>query len=118
MRDRVSDRKFLLQKKVENRIETAIPEKFRSGYAMVCYGGVGNVSYRNAFILSRVQNEILRELIAEPGAALDAITDDSWPAVLDTLAEAVSIDAAEKLIDERLVPLQRELGVDLSTVSH
>ena len=55
MRDRVSDRKFLLQKKVENRIENAIPEKFRSGYAMVCYGGIGNVSYRNAHTLSRVQ---------------------------------------------------------------
>lgn len=25
------------------------------GYAMVCYGGAGNVSYRNAYILSRVQ---------------------------------------------------------------
>ena len=59
MRDRVSDRKFLLQKKVENRIENAIPEKFRSGYAMVCYGGVGNVSYRNAHTLSRVQVSIL-----------------------------------------------------------
>lgn len=58
MRDRVSDRKFLLQKKVENRIENAIPEKFRSGYAMVCYGGVGNVSYRNAYTLSRVQVRI------------------------------------------------------------
>lgn len=55
MRDRVSDRKFLLQKKVENRIENALGDKFRSGYAMVCYGGAGNVSYRNAFILSRVQ---------------------------------------------------------------
>lgn len=64
------------------------------------------------------QNEILRELIAEASATLDAITDDSWPAVLDTLAEEISMDAAEKLIDTRLVPLQRELGVDLSTVSH
>jgi len=118
MRDRVSDRKFLLQKKVENRIENAIPEKFRSGYAMVCYGGIGNVSYRNAHTLSRVQNEILRELIAEAGAQLDAITDDSWPSVLDTLAESISMDAAEKLVDARVVPLQRELGVDLSTVSH
>lgn len=51
----MSDRKFLLQKKVENRIENALGHKFRSGYAMVCYGGAGNVTYRNAFILSRVQ---------------------------------------------------------------
>lgn len=118
MRDRVSDRKFLLQKKVENRIENALGGKFRSGYAMVCYGGAGNVSYRNAFILSRVQNEILHELIADGCAKLDAITDDSWPAVLDALAEAVSLDEAEKMIDERLVPLQRKLGVDITTVSH
>lgn len=59
MRDRVSDRKFLLQKKVENRIENALGHKFRSGYAMVCYGGAGNVTYRNAFILSRVQVHIV-----------------------------------------------------------
>ena len=64
------------------------------------------------------QNEILRELIAEAGAQLDAITDDSWPSVLDTLAQSISMDAAEKLVDARVVPLQRELGVDLSTVSH
>lgn len=51
----MSDRKFLLQKKVENRIENVLGHKFRSGYAMVCYGGAGNVTYRNAFILSRVQ---------------------------------------------------------------
>ncbi len=49
---------------------------------------------------------------------LDAITDDSWPAVLDTLAAGISMDAAEKLIDARLVPLQQKLAVDLSTVSH
>lgn len=55
MRDRVSDRSFLLQKRLENRIENAFPEKFRSRYAMVCYGGAGNVTYRNAFDLGKVQ---------------------------------------------------------------
>jgi hypothetical protein len=38
--------------------------------------------------------------------------------VLDTLAEGISLERAEELIDARLVPLQRELQVDLSTVSH
>lgn len=65
-----------------------------------------------------MQNEILRELIADASATLDAITDDSWPQVLDSLAEGVSLERAEQLIDARLVPLQRELQVDLSTVSH
>lgn len=55
MRDRVADRTFLLQKRVENRIENALAEKFRSRYAMVCYGGSGNVTYRNAFILGEIQ---------------------------------------------------------------
>lgn len=64
------------------------------------------------------QNAILQELIADAAAQLEAIADDSWPSVLDTLAAEVSLEAAEKLIDERLVPLQRQLGVDLSTVSH
>ena len=54
----------------------------------------------------------------EAGAALDAITDDSWSAALDTLAEGVSMELAEKLIDERLVSKQQELQVDLSTVTH
>jgi hypothetical protein len=56
MRDRVSDRMFLLQKRIENRIENAIPHKFRSAYAMICYGGgSGNVTYRNALVLGKVQ---------------------------------------------------------------
>lgn len=55
MSDRVGDRSFLLQKKVENRIEKCMEHKFRSGYAMICYGGAGNVSYRNAYALSRIQ---------------------------------------------------------------
>lgn len=57
MRDRVADRSFLLQKRVENRIEQSLGHKFRSGYAMVCYGGTGEgqVTYHMAQQLSRVQ---------------------------------------------------------------
>jgi hypothetical protein len=55
MSDKVSSRTFLLQKRVEHRIENLFTSKFRSGYAMVCYGGAGNVTYRNAWLLSRVQ---------------------------------------------------------------
>ena len=55
MRDLVADRSFLLLKRVENLIENRFGSKFRSRYAMVCYGGDGNVSYRNAFILGKIQ---------------------------------------------------------------
>jgi hypothetical protein len=57
-------------------------------------------------------------LIAEAGAELDAVQDETWPTVLDRLAESISLQKAEALIDAKVVPLQKELGVDLSTVSH
>lgn len=142
MRDRVSDRTFLLQKRLENRIENALPDKFRSRYAMVCYGGAGNVTYRNAFILGKIQvtqllfidaqnasphhhyalhapkSEILKELAADAALELEAIPDDTWGDSIQRLADGISLEAAEKLIDERLAPLQRELGIDLATVTH
>jgi hypothetical protein len=62
MSDHVGDKKFLLQKRIENRIENLLGHKFRSHYAMVTYGGAGNVSYRNAFTLSRVQVSDGRQL--------------------------------------------------------
>jgi hypothetical protein len=77
MRDRVADRKFLLQKKVENRIENALGHKFRSGYAMVCYGGAGNVSYRNAFILSRVQVRFKSNYVAPQGCGVAVLATHS-----------------------------------------
>lgn len=39
MRDRVGDAQFLLNKSVENVLENHFEDKFRSRYAMVCYGG-------------------------------------------------------------------------------
>jgi coenzyme F420-reducing hydrogenase delta subunit len=119
MRDRVADRTFLLQKRVENRIEKAMSHKFRSGYAMVCYGGsgVGEVTYQMALQLSEVQNEILRELIKDLALELEAMPADSdWSAHLDEFAGRVSLTEAERLIDEKVVPLQQQLGIDLSSV--
>lgn len=74
-------------KKIENRLENLFPGKFRSRYAMVCYGGEalshlshdescpnmsddqkqctakeGNVSYANAKELGLVQAQILERL--------------------------------------------------------
>lgn len=120
MRDRVADRTFLLQKRVENRIEKAMSHKFRSGYAMVCYGGsgVGEVTYHNALELSRVQNEILGSLIKDLAAELEALPGDSdWSSHLDDYASRVSLEDAEKLIDEKVVPLHEKYGIDLSTVA-
>jgi hypothetical protein len=119
MRDRVADRTFLLQKRVENRIEKAMSHKFRSGYAMVCYGGsgIGEVTYQMALRLSEVQNEILRELIRDLAAELEAFPADSdWSSHLDEFAGRVSLTEAERLIDEKVVPLQQQFGIDLSSV--
>lgn len=120
MRDRVADRTFLLQKRVENRIEKALSHKFRSGYAMVCYGGsgVGEVTYNMALQLSQVQNQILGELIRDLAVELEALPADSdWSSFLDEFAGRVSLEDAERLIDARVVPLQRQFGIDLSTVA-
>lgn len=68
MRDKTGDVKFQAMKKVENRLENTFPDKFRSRYAMVCYGGDGNVSYANAKALGEVQAKILESLCECIGA--------------------------------------------------
>ena len=70
---------------------------------MVCYGGLGNVSYFAAFELGKVQSTILDELAADP---------------LVRTADDVSLAKAENIIDEKLTPLVRRYRMDLTTVSH
>jgi len=95
-------------KAVENALENSrLGERFRSRYAMVCYGGggVGGVGYAAAQSLGRVQWEINQELatkVSSPEAA----------------AAEVDLELAARLIDEKLAPLQEQLGIDLATVSH
>ena len=72
---------------------------------MVCYGGAGNVTYSAAQKLGRVQWEIVRELAAGVSS-------------VDAAAKELDLARAEALLDQKLAPLQAELGVDLSTVSH
>ncbi len=55
MRATVGDPKFLLMKQVQNRIENQFEESFRSRYAMVCYGGGGNISYAAVRLLRRMR---------------------------------------------------------------
>merc|ERR1712113_448753 len=105
MRDRTGDVKFQALKKLENRIENKFPSKFRSRYAMVCYGGDGNVSYANAKKLGVIQMGILDALCA--GISTSA-----------SLQDQVDFAKAEQLIDSRLVPEQKALSIDLSTVRH
>jgi kynurenine 3-monooxygenase len=118
MRDKVADRCFLLQKRVENIVENQFESKFRSMYAMVVYGGGGNITYENALRLGKVQQVILRDLIEDQVETLYALPEDEWTGQLDEMAEKVSMAVAEHQIDTKLVPLQTELGIDLSTISH
>ena len=114
MRDKVADRCFLLQKRVENLVEKTFETKFRSMYAMVVYGGTGNITYSNALKLGKVQQEILRELIDDQVDELYGLPDEEWTGKLDDMAVKVSMSKAEELIDSRLIPLQQDLEVDLT----
>ena len=122
MRDKTADRKFQAMKRVENMLENKAainPEgrKFRSRYAMVCYGGAGNVSYANAYDLGPVTWEILEELCShmDGDEATGNIRND-----VETQAQIDMVDwtLASKLVDEKLVPELEKLGMDLTTVKH
>jgi len=106
MQASTADALFRLAKATENALENSkLGSRFRSRYAMVCYGGAGNVTYSAAQKLGRVQWEIVRELAAGVSS-------------VDAAAEELDLARAEALLDQKLAPLQAELGVDLSTVSH
>eukprot|EP00747_Dinoflagellata_sp_TGD_P169513 gnl/TRDRNA2_/TRDRNA2_198667_c0_seq1.p1 gnl/TRDRNA2_/TRDRNA2_198667_c0~~gnl/TRDRNA2_/TRDRNA2_198667_c0_seq1.p1 ORF type:complete len:576 (+),score=139.18 gnl/TRDRNA2_/TRDRNA2_198667_c0_seq1:96-1823(+) len=111
MRDKTGDIKFQTMKKIENKLENLFGAKFRSRYAMVCYGGEGNVSYANAKELGLIQWDILDRLC-------EGIGDLSTDELVQAAIEKVDVAQAEKLIDELLVPRQKELSIDLSTVKH
>jgi len=110
MRDKTGDVKFQQLKKVENRLENLYGDVFRSRYAMVCYGGDGNVSYANAQTLGKVQMKMLDNLI-------DVQDGDSEEVIIHK-ASNIDLEKALRLIQDEIVPLQQELGVDLSTVKH
>jgi kynurenine 3-monooxygenase len=111
MRDKTGDVKFQAMKKVENKLENTFPGKFRSRYAMVCYGGEGNISYANAKELGVVQWPILERLCD----GLDAASTEE-----EVAAKLAKVDLvlAEQLIDEILMPEQKRRKMDLSTVKH
>merc|ERR1719326_2659417 len=97
MRSKVGNRRFLLMKQVENMLENMFHTLFRSRYAMVCYGGDGNITYQNAKTLGDVQWEIIEELSRN----------------LDK-AENVNLQNALEMMEQSLVVLQKLLNIDLS----
>lgn len=101
MRSKVGDKKFLLMKRVENLIEKKFEHLFRSRYAMVCYGGNGNITYQNAKTLGDVQWEIVEQL-----------------SIGLTNPEDVNFQDALQMIEQSLVPLQKLLGVNIGKISH
>ena len=106
MRASTADPAFRKRKAVENAMEnSALGSRFRSRYAMVCYGGAGGVTYAAAQALGAVQWQIVGEL-AEGVSSAEAAADE------------LDLGKAEALLDEKLAPLQRKLQVDLDKVSH
>jgi kynurenine 3-monooxygenase len=103
MGEKTADKKFLMFKEIENLIENVIPSKFRSQYAMVCYGGQGNVTYKNALKLGNFQKKIIDEYISQNNI---------------TSVKQINIDTIKKLVEEKIVPYQRKLNMDLSTITH
>lgn len=103
MRDKTADPVFCAKKQLESLLENAFPERFRSRYAMVCYGGEGEVSYRNAYELGPIQDRILSTLHAQLPDNKDPVLDEAL---------------ARQLIEELLEPELRARGMDLSTVRH
>jgi len=97
MREKVADEKFLLHKKIENKIEKTLPHLFRSRYAMVCYGGTGGITYSAAKKLGSVQYDFIQDLLSQ-------YVDEE---------EDLDMESIEKLLLERIIPAQKEVGVNL-----
>ena len=118
MRDKTADRKFVAMKRVENKLENLDRAKFRSRYAMVCYGGAGNVSYANAFALGPIIEEILQELCKHMVDADDESGNIRTEEDLQKQVDLVDMALAQRLIDEKLVPELKRREMDLNTVRH
>jgi len=101
MRSKVGDKKFLLMKNVQNILENTFPKHFRSRYAMVCYGGDGNLTYFNAKNVGDVQWSILEELCSDINSP-----------------EEVDMKKAKELIVKTLIPINKLLNLDFEKIVH
>jgi len=118
MRDKTGDRKFQAMKRVENQLENLMTDSFRSRYAMVCYGGEGNVSYNNAYQMGPVIHKVLEELCAHMTSSEDCSgnidTDEGMQAQIDL----VDYELAAKLVAEHISPEIQSRSMDLTTIKH
>lgn len=96
MRDKVSDKNFLMQKAVEKVLQREFPGRYVSRYALVTFS---NIPYKVAMEVGSVDDKILAELC-------ENLHDP----------EQVDLKRAEKLIDERLKPLLTPYLSQLQTV--
>lgn len=91
MCDKVGDKKFLLRKKVEHKLETSFPEKFRSRYGLVTY------------------TLIPYHLVKEVGVIQDQLLDELCRNL--SSPDELNLSHAEKLIDAKIVPWFKEKGL-------
>ena len=93
MAEKVAQRKFLLQKEVEAKIEEAFPQHYRSRYGMVMYT---LIPYALAFQGGSIQEEILDELCSD----LQSV-------------EQLDLKRAHKLIEEKFSPFLKKHNLTL-----
>ncbi len=98
MGHKVADSAFLLRKAVENRLETAFPDLYRSRYAIVMYSHHG---YHKAQALGRVQQRLLDRL-CDPIESVDDL----------------DLSHARSLIERMISPVIDDLGIHLPLDDH
>ncbi len=98
MSEKTGDERFLFFKEVENELQRRFPDRFRSRYGMVVYT---LVPYSYAQSAGLIQQEILKELCLDK-----------------TEVDSIDWKKADALIDEKLVPFQKEHGVKLERYKH
>lgn len=84
MCDKVGDEKFLLRKKVEHKLETMFPDKFRARYGLVTY------------------TLIPYHLVKEVGVIQDEVLDELCKGI--SKVDDLDLKKAVVLIDEKVVP--------------
>lgn len=85
MRDKVADSRFQLEKAVEKILEKRFAGKYISRYGLVTFS---NVDYQLAFQVGQIEDELLAILCKDINSA-----------------DAVDLEKAESLIEEKLSPL-------------
>eukprot|EP00929_Paragymnodinium_shiwhaense_P076268 TRINITY_DN39187_c0_g2_i1.p1 TRINITY_DN39187_c0_g2~~TRINITY_DN39187_c0_g2_i1.p1 ORF type:complete len:1223 (-),score=222.20 TRINITY_DN39187_c0_g2_i1:488-4111(-) len=95
MGTKVGDEQFRLGKAIESRLETELAHKYRTRYALVCYS---YNRYSSVLEAGKMQSQIVQELLQNSDVKK---------------AEDLDIELAEKLIDEKLAPVFRQLNMSL-----